>query len=154
MKHSFLLAIFFLILASRCASTDPQLFSLKEKAKNSGYPIFLELKNEPGKTTKNLQLSLKAQNLSIHSIQDLSVLLFAFDKQGLILIPETYKTPELICKFHTPIRVGATESCKLETYLYAVEYDKIKLQSISFTWEDGTRHFINREDLEEISEWK
>ncbi|WP_411822681.1 hypothetical protein [Leptospira sp. 'Mane'] len=153
MKHFAIFLICILVLKG-CISFDEKKPSAVENAKLAGQPVFFEFKRLPAKSPKHLHLSFVVSNLSLTNIRSFSALLFAVDKQGLILIPETYKTPELICKLDRPLRPETSAHCNDIIHLYASDIEKVELHSIALSMEDGIRLLIDREDLKAISEWQ
>ncbi len=148
-----LFLIFLVGILLQCESA-PVIPTKRQNAGLNGHPIFVELELLPAKTTKHLNLKIKVENISDQSIRDFSILLFAKDKQTMILVPETYKTPELICHLPKLLRSGHAGVCPVLSFQYASDFDRIHINSISLTMEDGTRHFITSEELEAIHEWK
>ncbi|BDA78893.1 hypothetical protein LPTSP3_g18230 [Leptospira kobayashii] len=147
----FLLCVLF---SEGCISFGEEKTGAKESAKLAGQPVFLEFKRLVAKSPKHLHLNLTVTNLSLSNIRSFSALLFAVDKQGLILIPETYKTPELICKLDRPLQPDTSVHCKEIIRSYAADIEKIELHSVAFGTEDGVRMLITKEDLKYISEYE
>ncbi|TGN08292.1 hypothetical protein [Leptospira ilyithenensis] len=139
------------LLSAGCISFSEKKHTAKENAKIGGQPVFIEFKRLPAKSPKHLHLSLTVSNLSLGNIRNFSALLFAVEKQGLILIPETYKTPELICKLNRPLRPESSRQCSEIIHLFPTEIEKVELHSVSLSIEDGIRLLITKEDLNFIS---
>jgi hypothetical protein len=143
------------LISENCLSTEQKKVDLAEIAKLKGHPIFLRITKDLEKSGKQISIRIVFKNLSdSEKIRSLKFLLFAYDKNGLILIPEKEKTPEMICQWMRPVKPNAEQTCSIGVTSFQVEIDKVRLHSVSLSVEDGHRHMIDAEDLEEMVEWE
>lgn len=148
------LAIFTLvILAFIDCKTKSDLNERRDFTRALGLPIFVTILPRHNVEKKTLQLLVKMENLTEKPILRTNLLFFAFDENESPLVPEEQKTPELMCSAEKMIPPHTKVKCLVGPYVYTKVWNLIRIQSISFTTEDSTRHFINEDDLDDVTEW-
>jgi|GEM_PF-3039431 len=146
---------FFLISAWHCQSIDNQRSLKEENAKQKGYFSFITIQLKQEIPSKQITLQLTLKNISeLEEIKNVKILIFPYDKNGMILVPETKKTPELICEWKKNIQPNQIQSCEIPGANYNTEVERVKVHSLSLRLADGTSHLVNAEELGELIEWK
>ncbi len=122
-------------------------------AKLNGYTSFIRMNLKLEKGQRQISIRLTLKNVSEkEDIRNAKILLFAFDKNGMVLIPENRKTPELICVWKRDLTPGKSKTCLIETTHYLQDIQEVKPHSFSVTGEDGQRYLLTDKELEEMYE--
>lgn len=122
-------------------------------AKLNGYSAFIKMNAKLEKSQKQVSIRLTLKNVSEkEEMRNAKILLFAFDKNGMVIIPENRKTPELICDWKRDLAPGKSKTCQIEPTQYLQEIQAVRPHSFSVTGDDGQRYLLMDKDLEEIFE--
>jgi hypothetical protein len=145
-----IMAVFSMI---QCQSVEQREGTKEKNAKQKGHPTFLIIKVFQEKSTKQISAELRLKNLSdIEKIKNVKLLLFAYDKNGLVQIPESQKTPEILCQWKQAILPNQSAFCTIGLTSFLNEIQEIKVHSLSLSGENGNRYLVNDRDLDEIIE--
>ena len=138
---------------NQCFKTTELITKKELLARENGFFVFLKMNQELDKNHRQISASVELKNITAEdTIRDAKLLIFAYDKNDLVLIPEGRKTPELLCIWKSKLPPATSKYCNIAKTDYSNEITYLKVHSLSFSIDDGSRYLINSSDIQLISE--